>query len=315
MDKKFRVLVTGGCGFIGSHIAEKMADAGYDVVIFDDLSSGTMENITHLSGRVKFFRGDVRNKKELRGALSGAGVVFHEAAFVSVPESEKDPSRCFDINLGGTISLLEEAERAGVEKVIFASSCAVYGNNEDLPLTENAGVSPGSPYAVSKSVAEQLMKEYCVRRPISITALRYFNVYGPRQNPDSKYAAVVSKFISDGAAKKALSVEGDGSQTRDFVFVGDVAEANMRAAQASLKGFHAINVCSGKEASVMDLAKNMSLLIGNVSIEQAPPRANDIARSWGSGEKALDLLGFSPKTSLIEGLKITVESYLERKLR
>ncbi|HQO19653.1 MAG TPA: NAD-dependent epimerase/dehydratase family protein, partial [Acidobacteriota bacterium] len=201
-------LVTGGCGFIGSHIVERLVREGYTVRVLDDLSSGKRENISHLSSGVELTVGDIRDAGVLGKVLEGVEVVFHEAAFVSVPESERDPSNCFDINVGGTILLLKESERCGVRRLIFASSCAVYGNSPDLPLTEDVIVTPGSPYALSKSVAEQIMREFCFRRQIGITALRYFNVYGPRQNPESKYAAVVSKFIEDGTRRKKLVVEG-----------------------------------------------------------------------------------------------------------
>jgi len=305
-------LVTGGCGFIGSHIVERLVREGYTVRVLDDLSSGKRENISHLSSGVELTVGDIRDAGVLGKVLEGVEVVFHEAAFVSVPESERDPSNCFDINVGGTILLLKESERCGVRRLIFASSCAVYGNSPDLPLTEDVIVTPGSPYALSKSVAEQIMREFCFRRQIGITALRYFNVYGPRQNPDSKYTAVVSKFIEDGTRRKKLVVEGNGDQTRDFVFVRDVAEANLLAAKSGIAGFSVMNVCSGTETSVAELAGLVSSELGGVRVEQAPARQNDIMRSWGSNARAARAIGFHPVTSIVEGLKNSIRDHVER---
>lgn len=307
-----RAVVTGGCGFIGSHIVERLVSEGYTVRVLDDLSSGKRENISHLSSGVELTVGDIRDGGVLGKVLEGVEVVFHEAAFVSVPESERDPSNCFDINVGGTILLLKESERCGVRRMIFASSCAVYGNSPDLPLTEDVIVTPGSPYALSKSVAEQIMREFCFRRQIGITALRYFNVYGPRQNPESKYAAVVSKFIEDGTRRKKLVVEGTGGQTRDFVFVGDVAEANLLAARSENAGFSIMNVCSGTETSVAELAGLVSSELGGVRVEHAPARQNDIMRSWGSNERAARAIGFHPVTGIVEGLKTSIRDHVER---
>lgn len=310
--RSMRAVVTGGCGFIGSHIVERLVREGFVVRVLDDLSSGKEENISHLSSRVELTVGDIRDTAILGRVLDGADVVFHEAAFVSVPESERNPSECFDINVGGIILLLKESERRGVKRLIFASSCAVYGNCPDLPLTEDASTAPGSPYALSKSVAEQIMREFCSRRQVGITSLRYFNVYGPRQNPESRYAAVVSKFIEDGTRRKKLVVEGTGDQTRDFVFVGDVAEANLLAARSGNAGFSVMNVCSGTEISVAGLAGMISSELGGVSVEHAPARENDIMRSWGSNARAAGAIGFHPATGITEGLKITIRDHVER---
>ncbi len=231
-----RYLVTGGAGFIGSHLTRALLDGNNFVRVLDNFSSGKRENLEGVrlheaAGRLEVVEGDLRDLARVAGAVQGIDIVFHEAAFVSVAESLEQPTKCFDININGTSILMEAARKAGVRRVVLASSAAVYGNNEAVPLVEDMPLQPLSPYAVSKGANEMFGAFYTASFGLEVSSLRYFNVYGPRQRPDSAYAAAVPIFIHSLAAGKAATIFGDGMQTRDLIYVGDVVAANLRAAE------------------------------------------------------------------------------------
>jgi len=302
-----RALVTGGAGFIGSHIVEELLRQGHRVRVLDDFSSGKRENLAGLPGKPEVLEGDLRNPQTLQEAVRGVEQVFHLAAFVSVPRSMTDPQTCFAINVGGTVGLLEAARQAGVRKVVLSSSTAVYGNPEIFPVTEETCLRPLSPYALSKQVNELYAGLYTRAFGLPVVALRYFNVYGPRQRPDSEYAAAVPIFVRRLLDGQPIVIYGDGKQSRDFIYVADVVQANLLAA-GSEAGGEVFNVCTGRETSLLDLLEELSEVAPRQpEVRFEAPRPGDIYRSAGSPEKAERLLGFRPETSLADGLRQTVD--------
>ncbi len=304
-----RALVTGGAGFIGSHIVHALLRRGFRVRVLDDFSSGKRENLAGFdTARLEVLEGDLRDPAAVQEAVRGVTLVFHEAAFVSVPASMEDPMTCHQINDGGTAGLLEAARRAGVEKVVLASSAAVYGDADDFPLKETLPPRPLSPYAATKAATELYARLYTVAFGLPVVALRYFNVYGPRQRPDSPYAAAIPIFARRMLAGQPPTIFGDGGQRRDFVFVGDVAEANLRAAESDAANGEAINICTGSEVSLLALIATLREILPQAPPpEFAPPRPGDIYRSVGDPGKAERLLGFRPQTSLHDGLQAVLE--------
>ena len=301
-----KYLVTGGAGFIGSHIIHALLQQGAFVRVLDNFSTGRMENVEGL--KVEKLEGDIRDTAKVTEAVQGIDVIFHEAAFVSVPQSMQDPLNCFDINQRGTEILLEAARKAGVGRVVLASSAAVYGDLDVVPLDENVPLQPLSPYAVSKRVDELYAEMYTRSFGLDVVALRYFNVYGPRQRPDSMYAAAVPIFARRLLDDKSITIYGDGSQTRDLVYVGDVVRANLAASEHPAAAGQVFNVCTGDETRVIDLAETLRGLFPNApAVEFAPARPGDIYRSLGSPAKAAELLGFKAQTDLCTGLKAVVD--------
>jgi len=295
------VLVTGGAGFIGSHLVDALAP-GHDVVVFDDFSTGRMENLLGPAGH-RIVRGSVTRPSELELACAGAGTVFHLAARPSVPASVADPRGSARVNLDGTLNVLEAARRCDVGKVVFSSSCAVYGDARP-PVGETAAPDPKSPYAVQKLAAEHYCRNYHELYGLRTVCLRYFNVFGPRQDPASQYAAVVPVFFRDIARKGRVTVYGDGRQTRDFIFVEDVVRANLLAAMKGSADGQVLNIATGKGTSVNALAREIARLSGKpLSVERAPPRRGDVRHSFAEVGKARRLLGFRPETSLEAGLR------------
>ena len=309
-------LVTGGAGFIGSHLVRALlrspeisGQQGASVRVLDNFSSGRRENLRlKVEGlKVEIVEGDVRDPVKVAEAVRGVDVIFHEAAFVSVPQSMDDPTCCFDVNQRGTETLLEAARKAGVGRVVLASSAAVYGDS-DVVVDEDSPLRPLSPYAVSKRVNELYAELYTRSFGLDVVALRYFNVYGPRQRPDSMYAAAVPIFTRRLLNDQPLTIHGDGSQTRDLVYVGDVVRANLAASEHPAAPGQVFNVCTGHEISVMRLAETlMSLFPSAPALEFAPPRAGDIYRSAGNPRKAADVLGFKAQTPLEDGLQAVME--------
>ncbi len=302
-----RVLVTGGAGFIGSHLVRALHERGDTVRVLDNFITGRRENLSGLRGRLEVLEGDLRDLKRLNEAVQDVEVVFHLAAFVSVPESTKDPETCFAVNVAGTVNLLETARKTGVRKVVLASSTAVYGNCDTLPIQEDASLRPLSPYAVSKQVNELYARFYTQTLGLPVIPLRFFNVYGPRQNPDSDYAAAIPILLDRLLHGKPVTVFGDGRQTRDFIFIADVVQANLLAAESEAAG-EAFNICTGQEITILDLLEIMEEIApGRPRLEFIPPRPGDIYRSVGNPEKAFVMLGFRAKTSLVDGLRETIE--------
>ena len=308
-----KYLVTGGAGFIGSHITRKLLEQGSSVCVLDNFSTGKRENIEELTrqftgNQLEVLEGDVRDASRLKEALHGVEVIFHEAAFVSVPQSMDEPQECFNVNITGTSLLLDAARRADVKRAVVASSAAVYGESDALPLIEETPLQPLSPYAVSKRVDEMYAELFTNSFDFEVVALRYFNVYGPRQRPDSMYAAAVPIFARRLLDGKAVTIFGDGRQTRDLINVHDVVRANLTASEHPDAAGKIFNVCTGVETRLLDLLEVLHDLFPNApQPEFAPPRAGDIYRSAGSPKKAMDIMGFRAQVPLADGLKETVD--------
>jgi UDP-glucose 4-epimerase len=301
-----RALVTGGAGFIGSHIVEELLRGGASVRVLDNFSSGKRENLESFQGDLEILEGDLRDAQAIKAATRDVDLVFHLAAFVSVPQSMSEPETCFAINVAGTVTLLEAACRAGVRKVVLSSSTAVYGNPDKFPTDEEAPLWPLSPYALSKQVNELYARLYTQTFNLPVTALRYFNVYGPRQRPDSDYAAAISIFTRQLADKEPITIFGDGKQSRDFIFVKDVVRANLLAAESAAG--EVFNICTGRETTLFDLLEELSELgFHQPEVRFEAPRPGDIYRSKGDPDKAASILGFRAATSLADGLAKTME--------
>jgi UDP-glucose 4-epimerase len=302
-----KYLVTGGAGFIGSHISRALLELGHSVRVFDNFSSGKRENLHGLD--VEILEGDLRDEDAVAKAVKGMEVIFHEAAFVSVPESMEKPQECFDVNVTGTSVLFESARRAGVRRVVVASSAAVYGDSENYPLSEDTPLRQLSPYAVSKRVDELYAELFTGQFGLEVAALRYFNVYGPRQRPDSMYAAAVPIFIRRMLDNKPITIFGDGGQSRDLVNVRDVVQANLLASEHPAAPGQIFNVCTGIETRLLDLIDILYEIFPNAPKHiHADPRPGDIYRSIGTPKKIVDTLGFKPQVSLADGLYEAVEA-------
>jgi len=306
-------LVTGGAGFIGSHIVRALLEQGASVRVLDNFSSGKRENLSGLEnlkngGRLEVREGDVCDGLAVADAVRGVEIIFHEAAFVSVPESMEKPQDCFDVNITGTSVLFEAARKAGVRRAVIASSAAVYGDSDALPLVEDTPLKPMSPYAVSKRVDEMYAALYTQSFGFEVATLRYFNVYGPRQRPDSMYAAAVPIFIQRMIDNKPVTVFGDGGQTRDLIFVGDVVRANLIASEHPEAPGKIFNVCTGEETRLLDLLDVIHKIFPSAPDHVfAEPRAGDIYKSLGSPARAEKIIGFKAQTKLADGLKETAE--------
>lgn len=308
-----RYLVTGGAGFIGSHIVETLLEQGDTVRVLDNFSTGKRENLEVLSAqfgvsRLEIIQGDIRNAARVGEAVRGVDVIFHEAAFVSVPQSMKEPQACFDVNIMGTSLLFDAARKAGVRRAVVASSAAVYGESQAFPLVEETPPQPLSPYAVSKRVKEMYAELFTGSFGFEVVALRYFNVYGPRQRPDSMYAAAVPIFARRLLDGKPVTIFGDGGQTRDLINIRDVVRANLIASEHLEAAGKVFNICTGVETRLLDLLDVMDELIPNApQHEFAAPRPGDIYRSVGSPQKAADGMGFRAEVSLADGLKEVID--------
>jgi len=302
-----KYLVTGGAGFIGSHIARALLQQGADVRILDNFSSGRRENLAGLD--VDLVEGDLRDSSRVTGAVRGVDVIFHEAAFVSVPESMEKPQECFDVNVTGTSILFEAARRARVKRVVIASSAAVYGDSTAMPLVEDTPLKQLSPYATSKRIDEMYAELFTNQFGLEVAALRYFNVYGPRQRPDSMYAAAVPIFIRRMLDNKPITIYGDGGQSRDLVNVSDVVQANLLASQHPAAPGQVFNVCTGVETRLLDLLDILYEIFPDAPRHiHAEPRAGDIYRSIGTPQKAVNVLGFKPQVTLADGIHEAVEA-------
>ena len=308
-----RYLVTGGAGFIGSHIVRTLLEQGASVRVLDNFSTGKRENLEELihqfnGNQLEVLEGDLRDASRVKEAVRGIEVVFHEAAFVSVPQSMQEPQTCFDVNITGTSLLFDAARRAGVRRAVVASSAAVYGESDALPLVEGTPLQPLSPYAVSKRVDEMYAELFTGTFGFEAVALRYFNVYGPRQRPDSMYAAAVPIFARCLLDGKPVTIFGDGGQTRDLINVNDVVRANLVASEHPKAAGKVFNICTGIETRLLDLLDVMYELVPDApKPEFAAPRSGDIYRSVGSPQKAVEVMDFRAQVSLVDGLKETLD--------
>ena len=298
-------LITGGSGFIGSHIAEALVARGDAVRVFDNLASGFELNLAAFRDKLEFVRGDVRDPAALAQAMHGVRYVFHEAALVSVFDSVDRPLDNHEINITGTLNVLNAARVAGVKRAVVASSAAIYGNDPALPKREDMRPQPESPYALAKIAKEYYMSVFASLYGLETVSLRYFNVYGPRQDPKSMYSGVISKFCDVLAAGKDPTIFGDGGQTRDFIFVKDVVAANLLAMESPGIGHgEAFNVATGHQTSLIDLLAVLEELTGrNFTTHFQPARAGDIRHSYADVTKARQQMGFEAKYGVREGLR------------
>jgi nucleoside-diphosphate-sugar epimerase len=307
-EKRMRYLVTGGAGFIGSNTVDELVRRGHDVVALDDLSTGKAANLTQVRSKIRLIQESVTNLDALRDACRGVDCVIHLAAQTSVPRSVKDPLETNQINVTGTLDVLLAARDATVKRVVFASSCAVYGKTTTLPIRESAALAPISPYGLSKQVGEGYGRVFQELYGIEFVALRYFNVFGPRQDPSSPYSGVLSLFSAALLGGTQPTVYGDGEQSRDFVFVENVVQANLRAAEAMGAPGLAINVGTGNRYTLNQTLALLGKITGRpASAKYAAAREGDIRDSQGDIGLAKSALGYLPNVGFEEGLKKTWE--------
>jgi UDP-glucose 4-epimerase len=300
-------LVTGGAGFIGSHLVARLVELGVAVRVLDNLSSGRWENLAAVRGQIELIEGDVRDEATVRRAVAGVDVVYHQAALPSVPRSIADPRSTFDTNVTGTLNLLLAARDADCRRVVFASSSSVYGDTPILPKHEEMTPRPLSPYAISKLSGEQLCSVFTTVYGLDTVSLRYFNVFGPRQDPDSPYAAVIPKFLHALATGEPPKIYGDGLQSRDFTYVDNVVAANIGAAMAKGVAGQVFNIASGRSVTLLAMLESMALLVGvPLRVRHEPPRPGDIRDSLADISMARAALGFEVNVPFEAGLERTV---------
>jgi UDP-N-acetylglucosamine/UDP-N-acetyl-alpha-D-glucosaminouronate 4-epimerase len=305
-------LVTGGAGFIGSSIARGLIARGDGVRIIDNFSTGKRENLADIASRIELLEGDIRDDRLLARALAGVEVVFHEAAIASVPQSMAEPLENHAVNATGTWRVLESARHAGVRRVVYAASSAAYGDEPTLPKVETMPPAPISPYGATKLAGEVAMQIYARAYGLETVCLRYFNVFGPRQDPKSEYAAVIPKFITAALAGKQPRIFGDGKQSRDFCHIDNVVEANFAAAvaDAGRASGRVFNVGCGESIDLNRVVALIGDILGKkLEAVHEPERAGDIKHSWGDVSAARAGLGFHTAVSFAEGLRRTIEWY------
>ncbi|MBR9677367.1 SDR family oxidoreductase [Candidatus Woesearchaeota archaeon] len=306
-----KYVVTGGAGFIGSNLVQALLEKNHEVVVIDDLSSGSLHNIEPFMDRVKFVKGSVESFELLKKEFACADIVVHLAAIASVPKTIEDPVLASAVNTEGTLKALLAAKHGGVKRFVFASSAAYYGNAEKMPKVESMAPQPESPYAIHKVTGEYYCKVFSQKHSVDAVSFRFFNVYGPKQDPKSPYSGVISIFINSVLNDKPITIFGDGHQTRDFVFVDDVVKAIILACESEQKfDGEVFNIATAKEISLLDLIKNINTVLEkNVMPSFSDVRAGDVKRSVADISKAKKVLGFNPTTSFEEGLKKTIEWY------
>lgn len=307
-----RALVTGGAGFIGSHLVDALLARGWEVRVIDDFSSGREQNLASARDRIELLQADLADPVAVAEAVAGVEVVFHQGAVPSVPRSVAEPVRTNRVNVDGTLLVLESARGAGVRRVVFAASSSAYGDTEALPKVETMPANPRSPYALQKYAGEVYCRLYHELYGLETVALRYFNVFGPRQDPASTYAAVIPRFITACLRGESPHIHGDGEQTRDFTFVDDAVQANMAAADAAGAAGQIFNVAGGRQTSLNALLAAIQRILGTrVEAIHEPSRPGDVRHSLAELARAKELLGYEPRISLDEGLRRTIESLRE----
>lgn len=308
-----KALVTGGAGFIGSHLVEALVAAGCEVAVLDNLSGGREQNLDSVRAHISFYKNDIRQPEALEQAAAGCDVIFHLAAVVAVQQTIADPIGSTMVNDIGTLNVLEAARKLGVGRLVMASSCAVYGDDPRLPKEESMTPMPTSPYAVHKLAGEHYLRVYGELFGLETAALRFFNVFGPRQDPSSPYSGVISIFMSKAASQQAPAIYGDGNQTRDFIYVKDVVQALLLAAAAEHQAGEVFNIGSGSRVTINRLWELIASLSGQpLKAAYGPARAGDILHSVGNIDKARSRLNFQKEFSLERGLELTLEWYRER---
>jgi len=307
-----KVLVTGGAGFIGSNLVRALLARGDEVRVLDNFSTGNRANLAGLASDVELVEGELRSYERVHNAVRGVEVVFHLGALGSVPRSVQDPLTSGAVNVEGTLNVLLAARDEGVRRVVFASSSSIYGDQPELPLRETMAPDPISPYGVAKLAAERYCVSFTRVYPFETVVLRYFNVFGPRQDPRSQYAAVVPLFVTAIAAGEPVTIFDDGEQSRDFTYVDNVVAANLLAADAAGASGRIFNVSSGVPASVNELAETIGRLLDKpVERRYLAPRPGDLRNSWADVTGARDALGYEPSVSLEDGLRRTADFLLE----
>src|ERR1700754_2414544 len=303
------VVVTGGAGFIGSHIASALSASGARVRVLDDLSTGHRENLDEIGGDIDFIEGSVADENVLKKALDGAELVFHEAAIPSVPRSVAEPTQTHIASVDGTFSLLLAARDNKVRRVIYAASSSAYGDQPTLPKSENMLPDPLSPYAVAKLVGEYYCQVFTRCYGLETVSLRYFNVFGPRQDPGSQYSGVVSRFISALFSNEQPVIFGDGEQSRDFTYVDNVVEANFKASETVDGVGRVINIANGERVTLNQLLNQLKELMGktDVKIDYREPRVGDVRHSLADTTMAKQFLGYEAKVGLRDGLQRTID--------
>ena len=304
-----KVVVTGGAGFIGSHIAAAMNESGARVVVLDDLSTGHRENIEEIGGDLDFIEGSIADEEVLAKVLDGVELIFHEAAIPSVPRSVEEPRQTHVASVDGTFSLLLAARDKKVRRVVYAASSSAYGDQPALPKSEQMSPDPLSPYAVAKLVGEYYCQVFTRVYGLETVSLRYFNVFGPRQDPGSQYSGVVSRFIASLLGDERPVIYGDGEQSRDFTYIENVVAANLSAASATVASGRVINVANGERITLNELLAELKELTGrtDVTAEYRDSRVGDVRHSLADVSVARELLGYESKVGLREGLSKTIE--------
>ena len=305
-----RYLVTGGAGFIGSSIVDELVRRREEVKVLDDLSSGKKKNLEDVLSKIELIEGDIRDPAALKKALKGCDSVRHQAALRSVPKSLEDPLLYDDVNVKGTLSVLVASHENKIKRVVFASSSSVYGDTVKLPQSEDQIPQPISPYAATKLSGEHYLRVFAKSYGLETVALRYFNVFGPRQSLESEYAVVIPKFITCILKDEQPPVDGDGKQSRDFTYVDNVVEANLAAAVREGVSGEAFNVACGKGYDLLELVRILNEIIGkDIKPKFMPPRAGDVKHTLADVTKMKKLLKIDPKVDLVSGLKKTVEYF------
>jgi UDP-glucose 4-epimerase len=313
-DSRALTLVTGGAGFIGSHVVERLLALGHRVRVVDNLSTGHAENLAPVAHQIEFIRGDLRDADDCREAVQGVELVFHLAALPSVPRSLQDPWGSHDANVNATLRLLIACAEARVRRIVYSSSSSVYGDTSTLPKVESAEPLPRSPYAAAKLAGEQYVLAFARAGTVEGVALRYFNVFGPRQDPNSAYAAVIPAFLAAARDERPAVVFGDGTQTRDFTYVANVVEANVLAATApaELASGTVVNVGAGQRTSLLGLLELVRDVTGRDLAYTCQPRRNgDVRDSMASLERAQRVIGYHPRVTLKQGLERTWEWFVD----
>ena len=302
-------LVTGGAGFIGSHIAAALVAKGARVRIIDDLSTGYRENVNEVGGDVDFVHASLADEKALRKALEDVELVFHEAAIPSVPRSVENPRQTHIASVDSTFSLLDAAREMKVRRIVYAASSSAYGDQPTLPKVEDMLPDPLSPYAVAKLVGEYYSQVFSRVYGLETVSLRYFNVFGPRQDPSSQYSGVISRFIAALLSGEQPVIYGDGEQSRDFTYIANVVDANLKAAETTKGIGTVINVANGERITLNELLKEVQELTGktDVAVDYRAPRAGDVLHSLADITRAREFLGFEPRVGLREGLQLTID--------
>ncbi len=300
-------LITGGAGFIGSNLAEALVRAGEKVRIFDDFSSGSRDNLRAIAGDVEVIEGDLRDLDAVRTAVKGVEYISHQAALRSVPRSVDDPLSTDEVNIHGTLHLLMAARDSGtVKRLAYASSSSVYGDNPTLPKVEDQATAPVSPYAVSKLGAELYCRVFSKLYGLETVSMRYFNVFGPKQSPESQYAAVVPLFMQAALRREPVTIHGDGEQSRDFTHIDNVVQANLRALRTEGVAGEAFNIACGERHSLLEIVALFERFVGHpIERHHTPPRAGDVRHTEASIEKARRRLGYDPQVGFEDGLERT----------